>query len=143
MNEDSIRLLREVNSGCKNATDSFGQVLDFIKEKKLRKVVEKYNEVHVDIGDECHVLLNECGVDEKDPPSMAKAMMWITTEMKMMMDSDDSHIADLLADGCNMGIKSLSKYLRQYPDADIRASRLAGKLIDTELELYKKLLAYM
>ena len=122
MHEEGIKLLKEVNSGCKNATDSFGQVREFVKDETL---------------------LNDQGKDEKDPPSVAKAMMWVTTEVKMLVDDDDSHIAELLADGCNMGIKSLSRYIRQYKKAGQRELALAGSLIDLEFELYKKLMAYL
>ncbi len=143
MNEDSIRLLREVNAGCKNATDSFGQVMEFIRSDGLLDMVKEYNEKHVKIGDTCHQLLNESGEDEKDPSSIAKAFMWFTTEVKMMMDDDDSHIAELLADGCNMGIKSLSRYVRQYEKAGQEEKDLARRLIELEMELYRKLLCYL
>ena len=43
MNEDSIRLLKEVNSGCKNATDSFGQVMEFVRDEKLKNLIDEYN----------------------------------------------------------------------------------------------------
>ncbi len=143
MHEEGIKLLKEVNSGCKNATDSFGQVREFVKDETLLALIDAYNEKHVKIGDECHQLLNDQGKDEKDPPSVAKAMMWVTTEVKMLVDDDDSHIAELLADGCNMGIKSLSRYIRQYKKAGQRELALAGSLIDLEFELYKKLMAYL
>lgn len=143
MNEDGIKLLKEVNSGCKNATDSFGQVKEFVKDETLMALIDDYNEKHVKIGDECHQLLNDSGKDEKDPPSVAKAMMWFTTEVKMLMDSDDSHIAELLADGCNMGIKSLSRYIRQYREAGQQELSLASRLIGLEFELYRKLMAFL
>ncbi len=143
MNEDSIKLLREVNSGCKNATDSFGQVMEFIKDNGMLAMVKEYNEKHVKIGDTCHQLLNENGENEKDPSSIAKAFMWFTTEVKMMVDDDDSHIAELLADGCNMGMKSLSRYIRQYEKAGQKEKELARHLIQIEMELYEKLLNYL
>ena len=143
MNEDSIRLLREVNEGCKNAVNSFSQVMDFIKDDDLREIAADYEKRHAAIGTRCHSLLGRAHKEEKDPLSVAKAVMWFTTEVKMMIDDDDSHVAELLADGCNMGIKSLSRYLRQYPDAGQEARGLAGKLIELEMELYKKLLAFL
>ena len=143
MNEDSIRLLREVNEGCRNAVNSFSQVMEFIKDDDLREIAADYKKRHAAIGTRCHSLLGRAHEEEKDPPSVAKAVMWFTTEVRMMIDDDDSHAADLLADGCNMGIKSLSRYLRQYPDAGQEARSLAGTLIELEMELYKKLLAFL
>ena len=143
MNEDSIRLLKEVNSGCKNATDSFGQVMEFVRDEKLKNLIDEYNKKHVKIGDECHQMLNDYGKDEKDPPTVAKAMMWFTTEVKMLMDDDDSHIAKLLADGCNMGMQSLNKYMNELEKAGQEEVNLASRLVDIESELYDKLMPYM
>lgn len=143
MNEDSIRLLREVNAGCKNAVNSFDQVVEFVKEQDLKDLIEEYRKEHELIGDIAHQLLNNDGEDEKDPPSMAKAMMWFTTEVKMMMSDDDGRIAELLLDGCHMGIKSLGKYLREYENADQKERALAGRLMNLEMELYKKLMVFL
>ena len=99
MNEDSVKLLKEVNSGCKNATDSFGQVRELVKDETLLALIDDYSQKHAEIGDQCHQMLNDQGEDEKDPPSVAKAVMRFTTEVKMMVDGDDSHAADLLQYG--------------------------------------------
>ena len=74
---------------------------------------------------------------------MAKGMSWLKTNMKMSMNDSDSTVADLLTDGCNMGIKSLYKYLNQYPAADKKAKELCNKLIDIEEELRRDLRAYL
>ena len=45
--------------------------------------------------------------DGKDPNPMAKGMSWIKTNVKLVIDESDNTIADLITDGCNMGVKSL------------------------------------
>ena len=42
---------------------------------------------------------------------MAKGMVWMKTNMQEIMHKSDSAIADLITDGCNMGVKSLTKYI--------------------------------
>ncbi|MDD4377258.1 MAG: hypothetical protein PHH48_03805 [Eubacteriales bacterium] len=143
MNEDSIKLLKEVNAGCKMATDSMEQLMDFAKDKNLKQLIEIYDEEHIKIGDQCHQLLNQYGKNEKDPPQMAKAFSWISTEMKMMMNKDTCKIANILVDGCNMGVKSLSKYIHQYKNADQNIASLAQKLVRIEKDFADKLLAYV
>lgn len=44
-------------------------------------------------------------------------------------------MADLITDGCNMGVKSLSRYLNQYKAADERSKDLAKRLIHMEEQL--------
>ena len=143
MNEDSVKLLKAVNSGCKNATDSFGQVREFVKDETLLALIDDYSQKHAEIGDQCHQMLNDQGEDEKDPPSVAKAVMRFTTEVKMMVDGDDSHAADLLADGCNMGIKSLNRYLNQYEGAENSAKKTCKELISIEEQLCEDLKCYL
>ena len=74
---------------------------------------------------------------------MAKGMSWIQTNMKFMMKNDDSTIADIITDGCDMGIKSLHKYLNQYESADKASKDLCNELINIEEELREKLRVYL
>ena len=57
------------------------------------------------------------------------------TSMKMGMDNSDQTIADLMTDGCNMGVKSLNKYLNQYEAADEVSKDSAKRLIHLEEQL--------
>ena len=55
--------------------------------------------------------------------------------MKMGMDGSDQTIADLMTDGCNMGVKSLNQYLNQYEAADEVSKDIAKRLINLEERL--------
>lgn len=66
----------------------------------------------------------------KEPNVMAQGMSWIKTNMKLAMNTSDETIAELMTDGCNMGVKSLSRYLNQYKAADDRAKAITKKLIN-------------
>lgn len=143
MNKDTICLLKECNAGCKSATNSMEQVQEFLQEGKLKHVIDRYNAEHIKLGEKCHDLLNQEQESEKDPSTMAKMFSWISTEMKMMINNDERKIADIMVDGCNMGIKSLSKYLNEYAAADEESKRIAKDLIQLEAEFGKELLAYL
>ena len=66
----------------------------------------------------------------KEPNVMAQGMSWIKTNMKLAMNTSDETLAELMTDGCNMGVKSLSRYLNQYKAADDRAKAITKKLIN-------------
>ena len=74
---------------------------------------------------------------------MAKGMSWMKTNMKMTMDSSDATVADLITDGCNMGVKTLNRYLNQYKAADEKSKAICGELISIEEQLCKDLRAYL
>ena len=143
MNEDTIYLLRECNAGCKSATNSMEQVKPYISNEKFLSIINDYNDKHIKLGDECHKILNEYNEEEKDPKVTAKAFSWISTEMKLMMNNDTHKIADIMIDGCNMGIKSVSKYIDKYEAASNESINLAKKLVKMEQEFMNVMLEYL
>ena len=74
---------------------------------------------------------------------MAKGMSWLKTNMKLTMDNCDATIADLITDGCHMGVKSLHRYMNQYPGADDKVKKLCDKLVEIEDQLCTDLRAYL
>ena len=51
------------------------------------------------------------------------------------MEATDGTIADLMTDGCNMGVKSLNRYMNQYKAADEQSKDIAKKLSHLEEQL--------
>ncbi len=140
MNNDTITLLKACNSGCKNATDSMEQVMGLLDDQKLKTLIRDFNDRHIKIGDECHQLLNDCGYDEKDPSPMAKVMSFISTEVKMLgTDNDTKKAAEIMMDGCNMGIKTVSACMNEHSLASSESRALAEKLIALEQQFIDEL----
>lgn len=143
MNNDTVNLLKECNAGCKSATNSMEQVMEYVKNEKLRALIDRYNDSHIKIGDECHDILNSLGEQEKDPQKISAMMAKVGTDMKLMMENTTHKVADLLVDGCNMGIKSLCGYINQYTTADETSIKLAKKLVSLEKDFMNELLEYL
>ena len=143
MNNDTVNLLKECNAGCKSATNSMEQVMEYVKNEKLRALIDRYNDSHIKIGDECHDILNSLGEQEKDPQKISAMMAKVGTDMKLMMENTTRKVADLLVDGCNMGIKSLCRYINQYTTADETSIKLAKKLVSLEKDFMNELLEYL
>lgn len=133
--QDTIRLLRECDAGIKMGTASIGDVLPHVQSGGLRKQLENCREEHEKLKDEIQTLLERYHDDGKAPNRMAKSMSWMKTNAKMAMDASDQTIADLMTDGCNMGIKSLSRFLNQYEAAEERAKDITKRLIHLEERL--------
>ena len=74
---------------------------------------------------------------------MAKGMSWIKTNVKLAIDKNDATIADLITDGCDMGVKSLNRYMNQYPAASDEAKAYAKELIALEASLAKDIACYL
>ena len=63
--------------------------------------------------------------------------------MKLSMEDTDATIADLMTDGCNMGVKSLNRYLNQYKAADEVSKDMAKRLINLEEKLAVDIRQYL
>ncbi len=140
---DTINLLKECDSGTKMAVSSIDEVLDKVADSKLKTLLEKSRQHHTSLGNRLHELLLKHGSDDKEPTPMAKGMSWLKTNFKVGMGGDDSTIARLITDGCDMGIKSLYKYLNQYDDADKDSAGICKELIQIEEDLRDGLYCYL
>ena len=65
------------------------------------------------------------------------------TNMKMNLEESDATIAELMTDGCNMGVKSLARYLNQYKAADETSKDIAKRLIKLEADLAADIREYL
>lgn len=142
-NDDTIKLLKECDAGSKMAVSSIDDVLDNVERKELLELLKETKKHHEKLGNDLHSMLNDHQADEKDPSMIAKGMSKMKTNMKIGMDHSDETIADLIVDGCDMGIKSLQRYLNKYPTSDKSAKDIADRLISIEDELRRKLYAYL
>ena len=143
MNNDTINLLKECNAGIKMGTNSINKVLPKVKSDKLRRILEECDSTHATLGDRTHSMLLSAGADTKPPHAIASAMSDVKISMKLMMKESDACVAELMTDGCNMGVKSLSRYLNQYSDANERSKEIARELIDSEDHLAEALRPYL
>lgn len=114
---------------------SIEDVLDQARSGSLKQYLAECKTKHEKLRNEIQILLDKYHDDGKEPNPIAKGMSWMKTSMKMGMDNSDQTIADLMTDGCNMGVKSLNQYLNQYEAADEASKDIAKRLIDLEERL--------
>ena len=122
---------------------SIDDVLEYVSNEDFKKLLIRCKDEHIELNDKVQKLLEEYHDDGKDPNPMAKGMSWMKTNMKLVMHESDATIADLMTDGCNMGVKSLHKYLNQYKAADEKSKDIAKKLINIEEKLTVDIRGYL
>ena len=134
-NQDTVRLLRECDAGIKMGLSAINDVLDYAHSEALRGFLTDSKAKHEALQADMQKQLDRYGDDGKDPNPIAQGMSWMKTNVKLVMDESDAVIADLITDGCNMGVKSLNRYLNQYENAEEGAKELTKKVIDLEEKL--------
>ena len=141
--KDTVKLLRECDAGVKMGVSSIDDVLDYVKSDRLKQYLKDCKIAHQKLETEIQENLNRFDDDGKEPNPIAKGMSWMKTNIKLIMHESDQTIADLMTDGCDMGVKSLSKYLNQYKAADEVSKDIAKRLIALEESLGKEIRGYL
>lgn len=133
--QDTIKLLRECDAGIKMGVSSIDDVLEYVCSDTFGQMLTDCKNEHEKLKEEIQKLLNEYQDEGKEPSPVAKSMSWMKTNVKLVMNESDQTIADLITDGCNMGVKSLNRYLNQYKAADEKSKDITKRLVNLEEKL--------
>lgn len=141
--QDTVKLLRECDAGIKMGVASIDEVQDHVQDEAFRQNLAQCKREHEKLKQEVQKELDRYGDEGKNPNPFAKGMSWMKTNMKLGMEDTDATIADLMTDGCNMGVKSLNRYLNQYKAADEHSKDIAKRLIKLEQKLTMDIQRYL
>ena len=141
--QDTIRLLRECDAGIEMGVSSIRDVLGRVQAPGLQLALTNSMAAHEALKTEISEMLDRCHDEGKAPNPVAKSMSWVKTNVKLAAQPGDETIADLMTDGCNMGCKSLGRYLNEYKAASERSKDITKRLIDLEHQLSIDLRPYL
>ena len=141
--QDTIKLLRECDAGVKMGISSIDDVLEHVRSDKMSKTLSKCKDEHEKLQGEIQQQLGTYKDEGKDPNPIAKGMSWMKTNVMLGFEETDATVADLITDGCNMGVKSLNRYLNQYKAADEVSKDMCKRLIHLEQELTTDIQQYL
>ena len=137
--QDTIRLLRECDAGVKMGVQSISDVMNRVSAPVLQQRLNESLHAHEKLGQEIERQLTRFKDEGKEPSRMATAMSRMKTNVMLTFDCTDQRIAGLMTDGCNMGVKSLNKYLNEYEAADEFSKDITKRLINLEEKLIVQL----
>lgn len=141
--QDTIKLLRECDAGIKMGISSIEDVESRVQSEAFSRKLTTCKNEHQKLQTEVVGLLGKYRDEGKDPNPIAKGMSWMKTTMKLGMEDSDATIAELMTDGCNMGVKSLNRYLNQYKAADEVSKDITKRLINLEQQLTLDIRQYL
>ena len=140
---DTIKLLRECSAGIEMGVSSIDEVSDYISDKNFKRLLNECRVEHNKLKEETDKLLKNYHDTAKEPNPMAKGMSWLKTNAMLIVNNSDKTIAGLITDGCNMGIKSLNRYLNQYEAAEEKVKDITKRLINLEERLTVNIRKYL
>lgn len=141
--KDTVRLLLECQRGIGMGVSAIDDCLPSVTSDRMKKIMEGSKREHEEIRLRVEDLLREYHDDKNTDNPLITGMSHAKTMLSLAMNSSDHHIASLMIDGCNMGVKSLSKYLNEYAAASEYSKDVAKKLITVEETLSHDLRDYL
>ena len=122
---------------------AIAKVMPHVKDHELKSKLSTCRDTHNALGNQTKRLLTEAREDTKSAHPIAQMMSDVKVSVSMMMGGGDKRIASVMTDGCDMGIKSLNRYLNQYKNADKRSRGIAEELIASEEYLELTMRSYL
>ena len=141
--QDTIRLLRECDAGIQMGVSAINDVLERVQAPDMYRRLSACKRAHESLKTEINGMLADCHDDGKAPNPLAQGMSWLKPNAAMAMNGSDQTIASLMTDGCNMGVKSLGRYLNQYEAASEDSKDITKRLIGLEQKLSDDLREYL
>lgn len=141
--ENNINALDEIHKGSCMGIDALNFVIDKTEAKEFKEVLEieknKYEKTKKQIED---IYPNYSDKEPHKTSTMNKVMTWYGIEMKTMMESGNSKLAELLIQGTNMGIIEGRKILN-HKDLDKDIKKIVEEYVKMQqdsIEILKKYL---
>ena len=133
--QDTMKLVKECDAGVKMGVASIDSILDYVHTYSLKSYLRDCKIAHEKLGREIETLLDHYHEEGKNPNPIATGIAKMKTNIRLALDESDKTVADVVSDGCHMGVKSLHRYLNQYEHADEKSKNITQSLIRQEEQL--------
>lgn len=143
MHADSIALLGECTAKIDLSLSTIDRLLPNIKDRNLRFRLQESAEDQKFLHSHACALLSRYGGREKLPGTFQKSMMQLKNSTRLAVKNDDTTIAYLVAEGCDLGVKSLSRCQNRHCMATPDALQLSQELIRCQEGLSARLRPYL
>ena len=132
---DSAKLMKEACLGCKYAIESIEIAKGYSVGSKMGVILGEYEREHRKIRDELSAKIKERGQKEYRHPGIGAAMTKLQTNLSLTVNPSYGNIAELMINGCNTGIKNLSKKKNKAKGADEESTAALNRVIDCEMRM--------
>lgn len=144
MDSKDIKIVNYIMQNCEMGISSLKKLREMLESNEMQQELSEELKSYKSIYDKAS-RVNENLHGERTPISMMqKFMAKMGVQMNVMMDKSDSHIAEMLIQGTNMGIIELNKILNSNPDySNEEILSILKELLEFEERRINKLKAYL
>lgn len=128
-----IKMLQSIHKNADMGMDALAHILDLTEDAGLIRAVKcqmvQYQETW---KKSAQMLKIRDGEEAKDAPAMTKMMANVMSDLKNMMDSSTSKLAEIILKGNQMGVTELTKEVHAYDGEDTEVLEFAKKQLRQE-----------
>lgn len=141
---DNVNALDELNKGASMGRETIMYVLDNVKDKKLRKVLDNQLEEYGRLLCKIEKIYPKYNKDKEphDVSKMEKAMAKKGLEMRLFVNDTSSKISELFLKGTNMGIIEGRKLLNNK-SIDKKVHSLIDEFVNMQEAYVEKLKEFL
>lgn len=136
------QLYQEVYRGCKMGGDSIVNLLPKVTDEGLRSELTAQLERYEEFASRAREQLFDMDKTPKEENPLTKLSAKMGVAMNTMIDATSSHIAQMIIEGCSMGITELLKVIHAYGEKD-EAEKLAREVVSFEESCSENMKKYL
>ena len=142
--KENINVLDEINKGACMGIDAISYIIDKVKDKKFKKLLERQSSEYKKISEDINEIYSKYNSDDEphETNKMEKTMTWFGIEMRTMTDDSDAKISELLFKGTNMGIIEGRKLLNNKK-VDAKVNKLIDEYVTMQEDSVENLKKYL
>lgn len=139
----NISVLDELHKGAKMGMDSISYISEKVGDANFKDNLSyQYNE-YSNILDRVNDVYQKYGNIPNDSNIKDKMMIWTGIQMNTMNDKSNSHIADILIQGTNMGIIEGRKLINHNPNVDTQIRQILDDFVKMQENNVEKLKTFL
>ena len=141
--DNDASVLNSIYNGAKIGSQAISDILPKTENTQFRSDLYTQEKQYEGISNEAASQLIAMGMEPDTVGGMKKMGMKFATEINTIMNSDTSHLAELMIKGSNMGITNMTKVLNGYSNPKPEVKNLADRLIQIEQQNIDRLKMYL
>lgn len=142
MNNDS-EFLTDIYRATRMGAETLDNLLSKTDGSKIEDELMREKRVYREFQNKTDKIIKERNESPKPINKAQKRMAKMGIDMNIMFDRSDSHLADIVIQGNNMGIIGMSKTINSHKNADEDISDLAYELVDIQRKNIDNLLKFL
>lgn len=139
----NAELLNFIYQNSQMGVETIEQLTGIVKDEEFKQQLQSQLDEYKEINKAAESLLNRNGYDEKGLGTLEKIRTYIMINMQTLTDRSNTHIAEMMIIGSNMGVINAVKNIKKYKEAEADIVSLMERLLRFEENNIQKLKEFL